>query len=49
LGGISLRRRPFCSDDVPLHLDLAAGKDDHAVYVRIAEAFQPPSSALREG
>ena len=38
-GGIGLRYRPFRSNDVQLRVDLAAGKDDHAVYVGIAEAF----------
>ncbi|WP_434404860.1 BamA/TamA family outer membrane protein [Sphingobium sp. DN12] len=38
-GGIGLRYRPFRSNDVQLRVDLAAGKDDHAIYVGIAEAF----------
>ena len=38
-GGVGLRYRPFRSNDVQLRVDLAAGKNDHAVYVGIAEAF----------
>lgn len=38
-GGVGVRYQPFRSNDVQLRVDLATGKNDHAVYVGIAEAF----------
>lgn len=37
--GVGARYRPFRSNDVQLRVDFAAGKDEHAVYVGVTEAF----------
>jgi outer membrane protein assembly factor BamA len=38
-GGVGVRYQPFRKNDVQLRLDFAAGKDEHAVYLGIGEAF----------
>jgi Omp85 superfamily domain len=38
-GGVGVRYQPFKKNDVQLRLDFAAGKDEHAVYLGIGEAF----------
>jgi len=38
-GGVGVRYRPFKANDVQLRVDVAAGKNDHGIYVGIAEAF----------
>lgn len=37
--GVGLRYRPFKDNDVQLRVDFGLGKNDHGVYVGIAEAF----------
>ena len=37
--GVGLRYRPFKDYDVQLRVDFGLGKNDHGVYVGIAEAF----------